>query len=270
LLVSYEHRALGDYFGDTSAAGWIDQLEVRDTGLWGHVRWTAKGKADIAGGNYRLLSPEFTDFEDLGSNRLRPRKLYGASLTNKPNLNLTPVANKDVAANQTTTMDYKTLLIGLLGLAADATDDAITAASTAATEKLKEVGATSTSAAADAVTAANKQIIDMRGELADAELARRNITSANKAYAPLRDAIMANKDTGCLLADAVGTAGPGGKYVTIAANKTAATPLTKLDAATAANKQEAAVQAYISANKCTYRQAFDIVSRTMPELFSVG
>lgn len=267
-LVDYEHQSIAENeTSDTSAAGWIDRVAARDDGLYGHVRWSAKGLADVQGGNYRHLSPVFGDLQDLGSGRMRPRRLLGASLTNKPNFKtLQPVSNRETA-NPQPTMDYKQQLIQLLGLAATATDEDIQKALKEASDKLKDAGATTPADAADKAVAANKALGDMRGDLAAADLAARGIKPENKAYEPLKKAIVANRAEGLALADAIATAAnPGTRYETVTNKEPAKAPGVFVVANKAA-RQDSEVRAFMAANKCSYEQAFNATRAAKPELF---
>ena len=95
LMVDYEHFS-HDLEKATNAAAWIDALQLRDDGLYAKARWTAQGKADVEGGNYRYISPELDQIEVAGEGRIRPLRLTGAGLTNRPALkNLKPLSNRE-------------------------------------------------------------------------------------------------------------------------------------------------------------------------------
>ena len=127
LRIDYDHFS---YDNDKSsiAGGWIMELQNRADGLWARVKWTAKGEEDVAGGNFRFLSPVWKpgDLEQLGNKRVRPLRLDSAGLTNDPNLKgLTPLSNRAAESdtqNKEKTMDYKLALANLLGVAASASD----------------------------------------------------------------------------------------------------------------------------------------------------
>ena len=144
LLVDFEHESY-DPEKRTAAAGWITHVEAREDGLWGQIEWTGSGKTSVDGKEYRFLSPTFlrNDTEKAGQSRsgpwLRPLRLDSAALTNRPNMaTITPffnAARPEVSATdrgaQSNTQDNNTmreLLIQLLGLPEDATDEQITAA----------------------------------------------------------------------------------------------------------------------------------------------
>lgn len=108
-----EHRA--PHGLDAPAAGWIDTVEVRPDGLWGHVEWTERAAQQIQAREYRFLSPVF-QYEKASSRIVR---LTSAGLTNQPNLDL-------VALNrQEPPMTLPTALCSALDLPADAEESAV-------------------------------------------------------------------------------------------------------------------------------------------------
>ncbi|MDW7643444.1 MAG: phage protease [Desulfuromonadales bacterium] len=67
------------------AAGWIKEIVTREDGsVWGRVDWTEKGRASVAGREYRYVSPVFI-FEKESRRILR---ITSVGLTNQPNLRL--------------------------------------------------------------------------------------------------------------------------------------------------------------------------------------
>jgi hypothetical protein len=94
VLVDFDHFSQS---GDkpSEAAGWIENLQRRDDGLWAQVRWTDVGEKAVNGGRYRLVSPVWLkrDCETLDGNKVRPMRLDSVALTNEPNLKgLTPIS----------------------------------------------------------------------------------------------------------------------------------------------------------------------------------
>ena len=99
LLIDFDHFSM-DIGQRSEAAGWVTDLESRDTGLWGQIRWSDIGEAAVKGGRYRFLSPVWarSDCVDLGNGRVRPVRLLNAAVTNDPNLKgLVPLANASTA-----------------------------------------------------------------------------------------------------------------------------------------------------------------------------
>jgi hypothetical protein len=103
VLVDFDHFSL-DTGQSSEAAGWITELESRDTGLWARVRWSDAGLAAVQGGRFRLMSPVFpppSQCEDLGGGRIRPRALGSVALTNEPNIKGgRPLANRQPVENR--------------------------------------------------------------------------------------------------------------------------------------------------------------------------
>ena len=97
VLVDFDHFSL-DTEKSSEAAGWISDLESRDTGLWARVRWSDAGLSAVRGGRFRLMSPVFpppSACEDLGGGKIRPVMLVSVALTNEPNIRGgKPLANR--------------------------------------------------------------------------------------------------------------------------------------------------------------------------------
>jgi len=132
LLIDFDHFSM-DGSQRSEAAGWVTDMESRDTGLWGKIRWSDIGEEAVKGGRYRFLSPVWarSDCVDLGGGRIRPVRMINAALTNDPNLKgLSPLSN---ASTPLSTGKQQTIrenmmkrvieqLTNHLGLAADATE----------------------------------------------------------------------------------------------------------------------------------------------------
>ena len=81
--------------GSSKAAAWIDKLEVRDGGLWGHVEvWTAQGRASVESLEYRYVSPVIYFSDDR-----RVVSIPRASLVNNPAL-LMPALCRETSMNE--------------------------------------------------------------------------------------------------------------------------------------------------------------------------
>jgi len=178
LLVDFDHFSM-DEGRSSEAAGWADALAARADGLWARIRWTDSGLAAIRGGRFRYSSPVHLPSQcDRDGAGLRPRRLHRLALTNDPRMlrgesPMRPISSRagsdDPAAQPQPTpapggtkgptdMDYKAMLLKMLGLPAEADDAAIQAASDAFDKK-----------AAD--TAAEADAMKSRAEKAEAALA---------------------------------------------------------------------------------------------------
>lgn len=87
-LVDWDHDS-EIFAGSTRAAGWVEALAVRASGVWGRVKWTAKGKADIADGAYRFLSPVL----ELHRETKEVLSIVSVALTNKPALAMSQIGD---------------------------------------------------------------------------------------------------------------------------------------------------------------------------------
>ena len=202
LLVDRDHES-DDPDKTTDAWGWIVALENRDTGLWAQIRWTDIGQPAVAGGRFRFLSPVFDpdQCQDLGNNRLRPLALVKCGLTNDPNIKpLRPISNRAAAGaagdvpnspgstgRKESTMDFKAMLLAMLGLNADATDEQISAA---VAEKKSEL-------ANRAAVVAERDQLKNRAETAEATLAehaRAALAAQVEADLETHKDVIANRD----------------------------------------------------------------------------
>lgn len=58
LVLDWEHKSHRNWSGDRNpAAGWIEELEVRSSAIWGRIVWTPEGRDDVRLRRYRYVSP---------------------------------------------------------------------------------------------------------------------------------------------------------------------------------------------------------------------
>lgn len=153
------------------ARGWIDALEVRQDGIWGHVKWTDAGRALVADRAYRAMSPVV-----LHDKAKRIVRILGASLVNRPNF-------RGLAAlNQEAQMGPMKKVAEALGLAGDADEDAILGA----IAKTKEAPQVALNAALTEIgTALGVEGGDAKAVLAAAKLAKVATGSAGELQVQL-------------------------------------------------------------------------------------
>jgi phage I-like protein len=119
---------MANEYTDRKAYGWVKGLEVRDDGLYGKVEWSEPGKQLLANSHYKFLSPHWNGepvSTEKGRKVYRPIELVSVGLTNNPNLPVNPLANETESANQPNTIMEKAILIALLGMANEASDEQI-------------------------------------------------------------------------------------------------------------------------------------------------
>lgn len=146
VLVDFEHQAEQGGTSDTSAAAWASNFRVEpDRGLVADFRMTDVGAKAVCNRRLRFLSVAWL----LNKATLEPLRITSIALTNKPNIPVEPVLNRQDTAGddleqgtERTNMDIKELA-ALLGLGETATAEDVTAAvksllaSKAAAEKEK-------------------------------------------------------------------------------------------------------------------------------------
>lgn len=196
ILVDADHRSTKPD-GDTSAYAWVTALKADPAqGLVGTMRFTDKGAAAVNAREYRFVSVSWY----LGSDG-RPRELDSVALTNRPNLPVRPVVNREGGETQAAGGGETTAADGgetkgkpemeelktLLGLAADATDDQVVAAAKALKERLDTTEAQAKDAEAERFAAENSAKCDA-ATLKDAYLKSPDVAKAlvanMKAQAP--------------------------------------------------------------------------------------
>lgn len=124
MVVDWEHASeiLAPAGQPAPASGWVDQLEIRDGALWGHIAWTPTAAAQVASREYRFLSPVF----DYDLAFMRISRMVSVGLTNKPNLFLTAL-NHEAQEHH---VPLPIALCSALGIAESATENEAIAAAT--------------------------------------------------------------------------------------------------------------------------------------------
>jgi hypothetical protein len=95
VLIDFDHQSL-DQDKPTVAAGWILELDQRDSGIWAKIKWSDLGRSSIEGGRYRFISPVWkaSDCVRLDGDKIRPLKLMNCAVTNDPNIKgMFPLSN---------------------------------------------------------------------------------------------------------------------------------------------------------------------------------
>lgn len=139
VLCDFEHKSEDPSLtSDTAAAAWISNLAVnKDLGLVGDLKFTDLGAEAVTNRRLRFLSPVWTLDADG-----RPDRLRSVALTNKPNIPVACVLNREPqpAVNPVEEQPKEPemdKLKELLGLAPEATEEDVLAA----VAKLKEQNA---------------------------------------------------------------------------------------------------------------------------------
>jgi phage I-like protein len=280
LLIDRDHLS---HYSDkeTRAAGWVMNIEKREDGLWAMPKWTSEGAAEISNGIYRMVSPVLTNGEEVGQTadgiaRVRPGRFIRLALTNDPNIKgMQPLANR--RSDETDhSMDYKSLLLNMLGLADNADDASVTTAVANAKAKMASPGKDEETCnrlrgeievLTNRVNAAEKLVIEAdvvkyKGlGLKDEDL-RAQLVANRAGTVKILDAIIANKKAGK-------DADEDGRQIHKANERRAPVTKAKTDAERA-QLIAAEVSTYQIANKASFADAYDHIARHKPELFQLA
>lgn len=181
LLVDLDHASVGG--GSTRAYAWVTGLRADETlGLVGTFKFTEAGAEAVNGREYRFVSVCWY-LDEAG----RPMELDSVALTNRPNLPVRPVLNRKPAPAESvkneepdnpaerTNMDK---LKELLGLPADADDEAVAEAVAALKARMDEQDKAARDAEAETFAAANAELVQDKAALKDAYLANKELAAA--------------------------------------------------------------------------------------------
>lgn len=165
ILVDFEHNA--ETGGDTTAAAWITNLRVDpERGLVGDFKFTDVGAEAVAQRRLRFLSPAFSS-NCSGEKEYAPTRLVSVALTNKPNIPVSCVLNREspesVNVEDKSRNPNMDKLKDLLGLAPEATDEDVVAAVTALKEEVATLNSEKEEAEAEAFAEENKNILNKEG-----------------------------------------------------------------------------------------------------------
>ncbi|MCW5558814.1 MAG: hypothetical protein KIT22_13420 [Verrucomicrobiae bacterium] len=282
LLVDQEHWSL-DPDRSSEAYGWVRAVENRADGLWGRIEWTDLGTHALETKRYKFASPVWmpNQVQRLGNRRIRPMRLDSAGLTNNPNLRgMVPLTNRagaepaDIETQPLDKPQHMKSVAAALGLAPEASEEAVLAAVTALKQKAE--------AAEGALKPVQNRVTTLEGELTtlrDAQITEDLKPLANRAKPEVIESFRSS-----LKADRT-AALPGLQAFigSLSAAKPSHQPLTNRrtaghpDAVSGeanpddrADAQEAEIQRIRIANRCTYRDAAQMARRTKPELFDAA
>lgn len=252
ILMDFEHQSEVERIdSNTTAAAWISNLAIDDErGLVGDVKFTDQGAEAVSNRRLRFLS--CTWYTDKAG---RPTKMTTVALTNKPNIPVAPILNKEpvpgvknVEGKKGSEMDIEKLKQAL-GLPAEATEEQVLAA-------IKE-GQDAKARAAELQANAEKAALEAEAE----EFAEANSKKCNKDV--LKAQYIANKDVAKALVAGIPDA-PAAQQKVL--NKqTAKTPDGQKDVELQRNK---AVAEYRTAHKCDFNTAWSACRSQNPELFA--
>lgn len=189
LLVDLDHASVT---GNTRAYAWVTGLRAdAELGLVGTFRFTEAGAEAVNSKEYRYVSVFW--YLDKAN---RPTLLDSVALTNRPNLPVRPVLNREGAVvaennpeNEPERNPNMDKIKELLGLPADAGEEAVAEAVAALKERLDKLDAAAADAEAETFAAANAEVVNdtaalKKAYLADKELAKAMVANFKRPVAP--------------------------------------------------------------------------------------
>jgi hypothetical protein len=258
MLIDHEHFK-HDEDKETVAYGWLMKLENRADGLYGRIRWTETGKKAVDGGDYRFFSTEYdpADLTHLNRSespqRVRPMRLDGLTLTNaNNNKGQKPITNRGVEIDPPQKAKQMKTVCTLLGLSADASEEAVHAEVARALNRVKELE--SSQVESDLETYKNRFDPKQREFIKTLLVTNRAATleflkTQPEGKGPLAPARLHNRQTAQPM-DAAAGGGP-------------------VDEDALSAERSSAIEQYKIANRCSFQQAHDAVRRKKPELFGI-
>jgi len=267
MLIDHEHFK-HDEDKETIAYGWLSELANRADGIYGQIRWTDTGKKSIDGGDYRYFSTEYdpADLQVINKSdksdkvrRVRPLRLDGLTLTNaNNNKGQKPITNRGIETGGSAASDppqkakqMKTVCT-LLGLSADASEEAVHAEVARALNRVKELE--NSQIENDLETYKNRFDPKQREFIKTLLVTNRAATleflkTQPEGKGQLAPARLHNRQTAQPM-DAAAGGGPA-------------------DEAALSAERSSAIEQYKIANRCSFQQAHDAVRRKKPELFGI-
>lgn len=266
LLIDFDHESR-DPAKRTTAAGWVDNLEARAGGFYGHSRWSSEGNAALSNGIYRYVSPVWDTVPVPGKGdqvMQRPVRLLDLALTNQPRIRGIPLSNRDTPSIPNNPPKGMNTIAQLLGLPETATAEQIGAALQDLQAKLKT--------AQERVTALEAETGQMKDAQVTADIAANRDVIADEDSAKIL--LNSNRDAALKLfaKQREKLAKPADPAATeTLANRDAKAPTTPASTKPLKNRateQADAVEATRLANRCSFDEAWQLTRRQKPELFA--
>jgi phage I-like protein len=261
MLIDHEHFK-HDEDKETVAYGWLVKLENRADGIYGQIRWTDTGKRAVDGGDYRFFSTEYdpADLQVLNKSdksdkvrRVRPLRLDGLTLTNaNNNKGQKPITNRGVETDPPQKAKHMKTVCTLLGLSADASEEAVHAEVARILNRVKELETSQIES--DLETYKNRFDPKQREFIKTLLVTNRAATleflkTQPEGKGQLAPARLHNRQTAQPI-----DAAAGGEPA---------------DEEALSAERNSAIEQYKIANRCSFQQAHDAVRRKKPELFGI-
>ncbi len=290
MLIDHEHFS-EQPDKETRAYGWLQELQNREDGIYGRIRWSKTGKEAVDGGDYRFFSTEYepSDCVECQDNpeggtrnaearRLRPLRLAGLTLTNmNNNRGQKPITNRDpnetIDSQSIERKPMNTVAIKL-GLAADAAEEIVLAELSRLLNRVAEMipHEEENKALRNRLSLIDADqvhtLLDLHG--VKDEKIRNRLKPVLAALTNREERVAALIDFGFKAEERR----PGGGHCARVINRSEArTPrpeILSLNEEALAQRAEAEIGDYKIRNRCTYTEARNAVRVAKPELFGLN
>jgi hypothetical protein len=126
-----DHPDFAESYTDRKAYGWVTGATVGDKEILFSCKWSKAGEELLANAHFKFASPNWgcVALPSKTSVKLvRPVELYSIGLTNMPNIKAMSALVNEAKQNTKEGTNMKDILLKLLGLAAEATEDQLVGA----------------------------------------------------------------------------------------------------------------------------------------------
>lgn len=273
MLIDHEHFS-DQPDKETRAYGWLVELQAREDGIYGRVRWSKTGAEAVDGGDYRFFSTEYAPKDCV---ECQVASGDGLTLTNmNNNRGQKPITNRDPGSpvNQSTTETKRmNTIASQLGLAADASEESILAEVTRLLNRVTEMipheeenkTLRERLAAIDAEQV--HTLLDLHG-VRDEKI-RNRLQPVLNSLKNREERIAALLDFGFKLEERQAAERPSPRLLNRGAGRQPRSELINTNEQVLAQRAEAEIGDYKIRNCCTYAEARNAVRIARPELFGL-
>jgi len=289
MLIDHEHFS-EQPDKETRAYGWLQELENREDGIYGRIRWSRTGKEAVDGGDYRFFSTEYepSDCAECETNaerrtgnaetrRVRPLRLAGLTLTNmNNNRGQKPITNRDpnetidpqsIERKQMNTVAMK------LGLTAEATEEIVLAEVSRLLNRVAELipHEEENKALRNRLSVIDAEqvhtLLDLHG--VKDEKIRNRLRPVLAALTNREERMAALIDFGFKAEERRALGGQGARVINRSEARLPRPEILNLNEQALAQRAEAEIGDYKIRNRCTYAEARNAVRVAKPELFGL-
>jgi len=285
MLIDHEHFS-DQPDKETRAYGWLRELQSREDGIYGRIRWSKTGKEAVDGGDYRFFSTEYEPGDcmqcptngESGARRMRPLRLAGLTLTNmNNNRGQKPITNRDPneTIDSSPSIERKRMntVAMKLGLAADAPEEIVLAEVSRLLNRVAELIPHEEENKAlrnrlSIIDAEQVQtLLDLHG--VKDEKIRNRLKPVLSALTNREERVLALVDFGFKAEERRAPVAQGARVINRNEGRQPRPEILNLNEQAMAQRAEAEIGDYKIRNRCTYAEARNAVRTAKPELFGL-